>query len=468
MYDFETLVGELLRNRPELSRDELDRRIAQKRETVGAGYLTDQGALFLVAGELGVSLQQASMSSDMTIKDLYIGANDVTVVARILAIYPVSTYKKKKEDGTGKYRRLVLFDGRQSVRLTAWEDQADEVAESGLAIDTPVRIVNAYIKQGLDGKPNLNLGRQGRIEVLTEPKAVSRLDPLSRVTDKLTKVSQEQQFVAVQLIVNTDTRYSEFVRSDGSPGSLFQFGALGEGGKDETRVVIWSPSEQPSLKPGQRVTVTCLRSRRTANGDFELHGDAGSTFIMTGKKDPMELRVASVTDGPNGKTMLAMNSERKIVAVELGRDVVAPSAGDAVLISSDTEKDGRVVCSAPDSLRISQRSLLPELGKLITKLSDTKLGGGEIMVEVIALSHGSADDVRLRDGSTVKLGELMVGDGTGEIRLVGWRDSSAKIPGIQPGERLRVVGAVPKQNKQGNWTLEISARTTIEKLKEAA
>ena len=84
MYDFETLVGELLQNRPELSRDEVLRRIEDKKRTVGAGYLTDQGALFLVAGELGVTLHREDVSSDLTINDLYIGANDVTVVARVL------------------------------------------------------------------------------------------------------------------------------------------------------------------------------------------------------------------------------------------------------------------------------------------------------------------------------------------------------------------------------------------------
>ncbi|HYB76358.1 MAG TPA: hypothetical protein VEC08_05315, partial [Nitrososphaerales archaeon] len=86
MYDFETLVGELLHQKPDLSRDEVLRRIEDKKRTVGAGYLTDQGALFLVAGELGVSLRKGDASSDMKINDLYIGANDVTVVARVLAV----------------------------------------------------------------------------------------------------------------------------------------------------------------------------------------------------------------------------------------------------------------------------------------------------------------------------------------------------------------------------------------------
>ena len=95
MYDFDALIGELHAGRPELNREEVMRRIEEKKKTVGAGYLTDQGALFLVAGELGVSLRKAEASSDMRVGDLYIGANDVTVVARVLAVYPFAVYNKK-------------------------------------------------------------------------------------------------------------------------------------------------------------------------------------------------------------------------------------------------------------------------------------------------------------------------------------------------------------------------------------
>src|ERR1700740_3794044 len=125
MYDFDALVTEVLRNKPEISRGSLMELVQEKKRTVGAGYLTDQGALFLVAGELGVSLRKEDASSDMTIKDLYIGANDVTVVARVLALYPVATYNKK-DGGTGKYRRVVLFDGKNSARLTVWEEGIEQ------------------------------------------------------------------------------------------------------------------------------------------------------------------------------------------------------------------------------------------------------------------------------------------------------------------------------------------------------
>lgn len=41
MYDFEALVTEVLRNKPEISRESLMELVQEKKRTVGSGYLTD-------------------------------------------------------------------------------------------------------------------------------------------------------------------------------------------------------------------------------------------------------------------------------------------------------------------------------------------------------------------------------------------------------------------------------------------
>ena len=50
--EFETLMNKLLEQKPELSKTNIEERIKQKKEKIGAGYLTDQGALFLIASDL--------------------------------------------------------------------------------------------------------------------------------------------------------------------------------------------------------------------------------------------------------------------------------------------------------------------------------------------------------------------------------------------------------------------------------
>jgi replication factor A1 len=463
MYDFDILVGELLQQKPELSRDEVLRRIEEKKRTVGAGYLTDQGALFLVAGELGVSLRKEDASSDLTINDLYIGANDVTVVARVLAVYPVATYNKK-DGGAGRYRRLGLFDGKNSVRLTVWEEGLEQLEKLDLKVDVPIRVANAYVKQGLDGKATLNLGKRGKIQALADEKTLAKLPSISTVVQKLPTLGKEEQFIALDCVVSSEPRFSEFVRSDGSEGSLFQFGVAQDGGK-ETRVVIWSPSAQPELRRGQKVRITNVRAKRSNNGEFEIHGDAGSTITLGPIAEKSIFRVAATSSSQLAKVVLGVGRDRKVKFIELGKGVKEPSQNDAIAVVPDETMGGRIYCRSPDSVQMVALDSILGLDALATKLSEVKEEDAQIMTEVIALSHGSVDEVRLRDGTTAKKGELVVGDDTGEIKLVAWRDLSGRVSGIQPGERLRLTGVACKSTKMGGWLLQLSNYSVVERLR---
>jgi len=463
MYDFDILIGELLRQKPELSRDEILRRIEDKKRTVGAGYLTDQGALFLVAGELGISLRKEDASSDLSIKDLYIGANDVTVVARVLAVYPVATYNKK-DGGKGRYQRLALFEGNNSVRLTVWEEGLEQLEKLGLQVDAPVRVANAYVKQGLDGKATLNLGKRGKIQTLVDEKIIAKLPSISTVVQKLPTLTKEEQFIALDCVVSSEPRFSEFIRSDGSEGSLFQFGVLRDGGT-ETRVVVWSPSAQPELKRGQKVRITNVRAKRSNSGEFEVHGDAGSTIALGPTAEKSIFRVAATSSSQSAKVVLGVGKDKKVKFIELGKGVREPSQNDVIGVVPDEMAGGRIYCRSPDSVQMVAFDSIPGLDALVTKLNEVKDEDVQIMSEVIALSHGSIDDVQLRDGTTVKKGELVVGDDTGEMKLVAWRDLSGRVSGIQPGERLKLTGVVCKSTRMGGWLLQLSNFSVIERLR---
>jgi len=398
MYDFEALVSEVLRNKPEISRESLMERVQEKKRTVGSGYLTDQGALFLIAGELGVKLQHM-ITADLTLKDLHIGANDITVVARVLAIYPVSEFKKKDGSGVGRYRRVNLFDRNGVGRLTIWEDNEEAMKLSGITVDAPVRVVSAYVKQGLDGKPNLNLGKRGRIEVITDAAIASKLAPLTSLSKKVEDVQAGEMVFAVEGLAATDSRRSTFVRrDDGSNGSLTQFELKGPGDK-ATRVVVWDGVDLPEVRSGSMVRVTNLRQKTGRQGEPELHGDSATVIQMVGGDQP--------------KAAEATRPAHLIKVADVAKHVAS----------------------------------------------------GNVDLEVMALSKGSVREVNLKDGSTAKKGEVVLGDDTGEITAVAWDEASNVIGEIQAGEKLRVHGAVIQVSKMGSETLELGRSCKIERVR---
>ena len=73
MSEFDSLLSKLLEQRPDITKAQIDEMIQKKKEKIGAGYLTDQGALFLIASDLGVSLSEP-LKVEMGLKDLYVGA----------------------------------------------------------------------------------------------------------------------------------------------------------------------------------------------------------------------------------------------------------------------------------------------------------------------------------------------------------------------------------------------------------
>ncbi len=90
---------------------------------------------------------------------------------------------------------------------------------------------------------------------------------------------------------------------------------------------------------------------------------------------------------------------------------------------------------------------------------------GNVDLEVMALSKGSVREVNLKDGSTAKKGEVVLGDDTGEITAVAWDEASNVIGGIQAGEKLRVHGAVIQVSKMGAETLELSRSSKVERVR---
>jgi hypothetical protein len=72
-------------------------------------------------------------------------------------------------------------------------------------------------------------------------------------------------------------------------------------------------------------------------------------------------------------------------------------------------------------------------------------------------------DAHLKDGTTVPKGEVVVGDDTGEIKLVAWRGIADHFLEIEPGDRMRVFGLRRQVTKMGVDLLEFTSASAIER-----
>src|SRR6476620_1784646 len=159
---------EILRQqRPDLNHDSIRDMIDEKKRKIGAGYLTDQGALFLVAADLGVSFENVPKLS-AEIKDLYIGAKDITLTARILNVYPIRKFLKKDSNVEIRNRTLTVYDQFSSIKVKLWDDQVNLPDKMNLQTGKLLRITKAYVKSGLDGKPIIHLSSNSTIDAIEQ------------------------------------------------------------------------------------------------------------------------------------------------------------------------------------------------------------------------------------------------------------------------------------------------------------
>ena len=163
----EEIVQRILSSRSDLKREEVLERIKEKKR--GAGdFLTDETAARIVASELGVESVQKPLRLEIQFQDLISGLNDVTVAGQVVAVYPPKTFTRR--DWTeGKLASLLVSDKSGTLRVVLWDDKVELVESGKIQREQTIRISHGYVREGLDGKPELHLGQRGSIKVLKEP-----------------------------------------------------------------------------------------------------------------------------------------------------------------------------------------------------------------------------------------------------------------------------------------------------------
>ena len=192
MSEFEELITKLLERVPELSRSVIEDRINEKKEKVGAGYLTDQGAIFLVAADLGVTLEQ-SQNPEVAIKDLYIGAKEVSLESRVLNISPTKQFTKK--DGSSfSLRTITVYDNNSTASVKLWDEKANLPGLDELKPGDLIKIIKAYVKSDLTGAPTINIGSGATIETSQSESDIVSID--SKITD-VSEIKEDQRDLIV-------------------------------------------------------------------------------------------------------------------------------------------------------------------------------------------------------------------------------------------------------------------------------
>ena len=462
MSKFEELLSKLLDTVPELSRSVIEDKIKEKKDKIGAGYLTDDGALFLIAADLGITLEQ-SKKMEIELKDLFVGAKEVTVESRILNMSPTKQFTKK--DGSSfLLRTITVYDSDSTASVKLWDAKANLPGIENLKPGDLVKIIKAYVKSDLTGLPTINIGSGSTIEAV---KSDSNIPSLDSITVDVSTAKEDQRDLVISGTVNGMINLMEFTNSRGQPSKALKFRIKGSSGNN-LNVVLWGKDE--SILPKMIASNAKVRllgvKTKTGNRGLEIHGNDATIVEIEGSKEiePIIIRILGDRNNSSGdNTILGMDKSKNLFRITDASNQLASFVKDDILEFMPSKVFGNTIKLDQDSfIRKIEDENMPNISNLRTKISEIK-EGNEYCVEAIILKAPEKREIQTKNGEQITLSEMFVEDDSGQIWIKGWRQQADLLDNYSLGDIISVLGVNAKAGLEGKVELFLKQYSKIEK-----
>ncbi len=290
-----------------VSRKELQHLIEKKKREMG-GLISDEGALHLVARDLGINLSEIDDYKPVRVyvKDLRPEMRSVTMTGRVNRIYPVREFEKRGVKS--KVASMIVSDLTGDVRVVMWGNHADLVEEGKIREGMIIRIVKGYIREGLRGELEVHLGKGGSLEIEPDDVDDKEYPVIERKLVKLSDLMPEMQDVDVEAVVQKIYPTTVFSREfgEGKRKSVILSDETGS-----VRAVFWDESAEllENAKEGDKLRIEGGYTKLGLQGDVELHAGKLVRITINPSKEH-EKRIAKLNALEPG--MPAVNVEGKV------------------------------------------------------------------------------------------------------------------------------------------------------------
>jgi ssDNA-binding replication factor A large subunit len=335
----EHLIQEILSRNSGISREEINERLKHERNRTN-GFITDETLLRMIAAELGVTfLSNETVLKTLSVADLVPSLNNVTVVGRVVAVFPPKTFNGRR---SGRFASFLIADMSGILRVVLWNDKVS-VVESGL-IQTGrvVRISRGYTKEG-SGAVELHVGEKCKLEADPQDAITMDFPTIRKFAANIDTVVHGRKNAKVTVIGTVERAFepSTFERQDSTSGKVMRLILSDESG--QIPVVFWNEKVdevEPKLAPNNRLVVVCGKLRVT-KGVAEIHVDSG-TYIELVREEDEFTKVEGVRDKQR-----RINIEGQVITKPVTREVTTFKDEVVKVTSFELEDDtGRIWVSA--------------------------------------------------------------------------------------------------------------------------
>lgn len=479
--EFKKMIEIILERQPEITAEQIRDLIDEKKRKIGAGYLTDQGALFLVAADLGISFDN-DQDNQMNISDLYIGAQDVNLIARAICIYPIRKYMRRDTNEEIQNRTLTIYDKSSSIKLRLWDNQVNFPDNEGLKPGDLIKISHGYVKSGIDNKPVINLGSRGSIELSDEQTDIPLIDER---TKNISDLKEPIENIAVVGYISSNPRISRYTNFRNEPGKSLQIILTNKEENISFRSIIWNINEEqiPEIfTKGSKIKLVGVKIKegnpQYSSAQLEIHGDEATKIetidyeerLDEGKVTILKIISNSRTEDSSEENFLAIDKDRNFVSVVIDQKLIDEEIQTNNIVEGIpnrifgniyyfTNEDSfiRVIDEKDDAS-------FPDNLELESKIKEIEISENPYIIEAIVLKPPNTSEITLKSGENVIVTDTLIGDDTGEIRITGWREQSKKISKLVVGNRIKVIGAIATMGRENKLELTLKGFSEIRKI----
>jgi len=400
----------------------------------------------------------------MGLKDIYVGAKDVSIESRVLNISPTKQFSRK--DGSPfLLRTMTVYDNDSTASVKLWDEKANLPGIEELKPGDLIKIIKAYVKSDLNGSPTINVGSGSNIESANKE---SKICPIDDLAIDVSDVKENQSNLVVLGKIDGNITTQELTNKRGEPGKGLKMRLKGNDGTAKG-VVIWGKDESflPKLIP-QNAKVRLLGVRtKVGNQGLEIHGNEATLVEIEGGKEtePVIVRIATIKRNDGGKTIATgIDDKKNMVYISDSSNMLdSINIGDVIECMPSKVFGSSITINQDSFLRkIEDDKSIPSLSSLRTKISEVK-SGNDYCVEAIILKEPEKREVQTKTGETILLSEMFVEDDSGQIWIKGWRNQAVLLDGLSVGEIISVTTVNAKAGLEGRTELFLTPFSTIVK-----
>lgn len=435
MRDYEELLRRVLRvvgeERREEVEGEVERRIAEDPR------LTRLGALYVVAGELGIFENLKQSVSTVVLSKLVGGLGSVNIEARIIGLS-----KTSRRGETMIYLRLA--DSTGVVDAAAWGSAAEQIETLRIGVGGAILVRNAFTKERPDGSVEVLFGDQAEIS-----EAGPGLPPLEQFFTDLLDVFEARgtfDFRAVVLGLSDERRVSVRGEEAGVRSALLGWGGV------KAEMSLWREQagtlDESSV--GREVYVSGAKWSSTG---VITTSSRTSIYLPEGKSmEPRLIRIEQALLRPNTLLGVTEDGVERVYSQSL-------VPGQLLRVKSfKYVQVGRSWAMAPLDFELSEGGA--ELRPRPLSIRDLKVGMVDVYVEGEVVSKSPSTKISTRRGE-LDFSSCWVKDETGSIYCKAWSAASSMLEGVDEGSRVSLFLVRVLENPWGEKEIHIGEDSLV-------